>query len=353
MNGTKPLDEVKQQLTDLLSRLAEGIAKQIIQSEKDIEGFVRIMPDMERELLGLQGVKTGSSLLEILGYSLSDVEDHPTKKVVVGQISYSPDYVLKCDGQILAVLDLKAPDVDLDHPKWLGQISSYCMHLAAPLGVLFNGQSIYVYINTGMKGLTQYKDLFASRPVAEASSKNPGQLRDTLLAFSAASLTGKPLKVAQSLAAKRKNIEAGQKKKKQICECIRVALVDPSHDVLAALALVDDVWGAIGFKPSKAEVVSAWEADKQMPLTVTKIEATAKQSINSIVRQKVVEVCALKGWNYLADAKIKGLRYRDVGGNGYYPVPKSTGVPENLYVAGLSTANAKQVIQQLEFLLHH
>ncbi len=45
----------KKQIIDLLDRIKEGVDKQLIKSEKDLEKFVRVVPDSERELARLHG----------------------------------------------------------------------------------------------------------------------------------------------------------------------------------------------------------------------------------------------------------------------------------------------------------
>ena len=345
----------RQQLVDLLDRLSDGIKLQIIQSEKDLEGFVGVMPEMQRELLGLQGLKRNPSLLEILGYSYGDADDHPVKKVVVGQISYSPDYVLRRDQKNLAILDLKAPDVDLDHSKWLGQISSYCSHLDALIGVLFNGRNIRVYINTNHKGLTRFKLLFSDQPVAEAGYRKQEQVVKILLKLSAPLLKEDPLAVARKMAMEQKKVIERESRRKQIQERVKSILTNPPNELLAAMSTVEGIWDGMDPEPSEQEVITAWDLKKSTPITVNAIEAVAKQSINAIVRQRVVEVCGRHGWQCIDDAKAKGLvkgfRYRFEGGNGYHPVAPNMGVPENLYIGGLSSGDAKKVIQQLESLL--
>ena len=91
-------ENVRQHLSDYLAALEVAIDCQQIQSEADLEGVVRITTDKQKQLAVLFGNSPHEKhkhLLDILGFTEVDVDDHCAKLTVVGQISYTPDYVLK------------------------------------------------------------------------------------------------------------------------------------------------------------------------------------------------------------------------------------------------------------------
>lgn len=345
------MSDTRKRLSDFLRKLIEGIEDQGIQSETDLDQVFRVESEAQAVLWKVRGIpKTdeNATLLEILGYGVSNVEDHPVKKVVVGTIHYAPDYILKHQQRLLAIIDLKAPGVNLDHEKWMGQIYSYCRELKVPLGLLFNGREVRVFINTEVKGLTRYKDLFSSQPVAAASYHDQKQMAEILLRFAASSLQSDPIIVARTLANKRARELKDKQRQKRIQEQLRHLLANPTDELFALLSTLDGVWGDIEPNPSEAELVAAW---RLRPLTANPVEPMPKGSINAKMRQTIAQVCKEKGWDFLKTKQINGLRYRQHGGNGYYLVPQSQGVPTDLYVQGVPSEDAKRITQQLEQLL--
>jgi hypothetical protein len=254
---------IKQLLFDYLLMLSEGIECQEIQSEADVEQMFRVETDQQLALWKRRGIEKSeknSTLLEILGYSSADVDDHPVKKVIVGQISYAPDYILKCQQKILAIVELKAPGQNLDRDRWIGQINSYCRELKVPIGLLFNGTDLRVFINTEIKGLTKHKELFYCQPVASARTHEMKQMVDILLKLSASSLDDNPLIVANSFASKRRSEIRDRDRQKQLQYLLKLALTNPSAEVLTALSTLDSIWGNADSKPSEQELISAWSA---------------------------------------------------------------------------------------------
>jgi len=240
--------------------LCNGIEDQIIQREEDIVQMFRVETEQQLKLWEVQyGVQKKPTLLELLGYSSNDVDERPVKKTVVGQISYAPDYILKRHQRLLAVVDLKAPGQNLDYERWVGQIVSYCRELKVPLGLLFNGTELRVFINTEYKGLTKHKELFLHQPVASAGgSHERKQIVDILVKFAAASLESNPVSVANGLASKRRRELLDKARQRHIQQQLKNILADPPTSVLAAIAGVDGIWGEIGQKPGEAKLYAAW-----------------------------------------------------------------------------------------------
>lgn len=243
--------------------LSEGIECQEIQSEADIEQMFRVETDQQIALWKRRGIEKSeknSTLLEILGYGNADIDDHPVKKNVVGQISYAPDYILKRQQKMLAIVDLKAPDQDLDRERWIGQISSYCRELKVPIGLLFNGTDLRVFINTEIKGLTKHKELFYNQPVASAGTHEMKQMVEILLKLSASSLEENPIMAASGFANKRRAEFRDRDRQKRIQHLLQAALTNPSSEIFSALAGLDSIWGNNEAKPSEQELASAWTA---------------------------------------------------------------------------------------------
>lgn len=347
------MSDTKRQLLEFLQRVSSGIENQAIQKEAHLEQLVRIQTTDQIalwEIQGLQKTESSATLLEILGYSGNDVEDHPKKKTVVGQISFAPDYVLKAGQKDLAVLDLKAPEETLDKEKWFGQIHSYYDQIKAPIGILFNGHSVRVYINVGLKGLANFREIFANQPVAMADFKKPKEMVELLLKLEAANLKADAVAVARKLAASEKRRIEDTHRQEKIRKCITEALLNPSDDVIAALLMVDGLWQDFDPVPTETQLLTAWSNRKEPSLTVAAVKSTAKLGVNVVLRQKVADVCASKGWDYLMSHPIKGLSYHNAKEKGYQPVPARTGVPVDLHVRGVSAETAERIIQQLDKL---
>jgi hypothetical protein len=365
--------DAKKQLAELLARIALGIDKQFISREMDIEEFVRIVPDSVRGKQELHGGTIKPTLLEILGYSDENCEDHNTKKV--GHTNFIPDYVCGTGQKTWMVLDLKAPDVSLDGPKngpKMGDfIQSYCHTLnpPAPIGVLYNGYSLRVFINPRYPGFERFLKLseeqdkakainFYHTPVASADANRPAEMIKILLLLSASSLSGNAVTVAKRFANARIKENDDKIVAKKIQEILNAVLLNPSEDIIAALAGIDSLWEEFTPRPTQDKILSAWGifvaaelVREEKPVTIASVESTAKQSINGLLRQKVADVYSTKGEQLLTPIAVRGLRSRHHGGNGYHLVPQGPGIPPNLYVAGVATVEAKRIIQDLDKIM--
>lgn len=341
------------QLRTFLERLVDNITASHVQSESDLEQLFQVQSEAHvarLKTLGIIKSAENATLLEILGYTTETVEDHPVRKVDIGVAKFVPDYVLNVEQKSVAIVDLKAPGISLEHEDWARQITTYCRELEVPLGLLFNGRELRVFINPDAKGLGQYKSQFLYQPVAIADYHELDQLIDLFLLFSCPSLTKGPTAVARQLANKRRKELADKQRQREIQTKLRELLANPSDDVLTAIATIDGIWSGLEPKPSEAEVLAAWKLPPPSKRP-DEPKTSSRSGINSLLRQKVAEVCATKGWSYLESAQIKRLRFRNRGGNGYHLVPQREGVPSNLFVQGMPAEDAKQVLVQLEQLL--
>ena len=227
-----------------------GVTLQIV-SESDLERFVRV------------GVEGDATLLNILGYSGTNVDDHPIRRVLIGTTQFAPDYVLRHQQKNLAVLDLKKPEEDLNNKNWVGQVLSYCQQIKppAPLGLLFNGYALRVYINTHDRQLSKYHEWFSEEPVATAEHSDFEGMAGLLSKFYFKSLQANPIALTKKLA----NIEIGKRKpvmrQKQIRSILAKSLTTSPpgdiHEVLSALATVNSLWRDIDPPDTtEAELVS-------------------------------------------------------------------------------------------------
>lgn len=269
-----PNENLRQYLNDFLVALEKAINCQQIQSEADLEGVFCVTTDKQKQLAALFGNlpdEKSRHLLDILGFTEVDVDDHCAKLTVVGQISYTPDYVLKLGDKLLAIVDLKAPGQNLDHPRWMGQILSYCQHLNAPLGILFSGTEARVFVNTSMKGLTKHKKLFEAPPIASVSSHEKRHLVEVLLKLAKANLANNPIAVANDLASKRRRELRDRERQKSLRNQLSDVLNEPTPQIFAALASVEDAWTSPATKPSPMELSQAWMAlNRTKRTTLTK-----------------------------------------------------------------------------------
>lgn len=347
MNDSNLKKRLKSFLENLIVGIEEGhkVAGVTLQtaSEGDLEKFVRI------------GAEDDATLLRILGYNEADIDDHPVKRVLVGTTQFAPDYILRRQQKRLAVLDLKKPEEDLDNKKWAWQVLSYCQQVGAPLGLLFNGFSLRVFINTQDKKLAKYQELFSDEPVATAEHTNLTQMAELLSKFSAKALQTNPTRLAGSLANRQAKTIRGRKRKEKIRGILMKFLASSppgdTNEVLSALATVDSLWTELDPKPTEAELIAAWSsAPTPAPSTSG---SNKRRGINPALRDKIVEICALRSWEVIERAQIRGLNYRldGVEEKGYRSVPQGPNVPAGLCVQGKSTADAERVIRELEKLI--
>ena len=241
---------LKRQLKSYLRNLVAGIDKghKVVgvtlktESESDLEKFVRV------------GQKRDATLLRLLGYDERTANDHPVKKTVIGHTQYAPDYVLDQGQNPLAILELKGPDEKLDN--WTGQVLSYCKEIKAPLGLLFNGRSLRVFINTQHEQLLEHDDLFGKQPVAEVGYENLQDMVNLFSKFSAESLKTNSLSVAKDLAEKRARWLI-------ILEILSKNLSPAaSDDTVAHLAQAPHLWNEINPAPTRTELISVWRGRK-------------------------------------------------------------------------------------------
>jgi hypothetical protein len=343
-------DVLHQELEKFLSRLLEVIDQQPIQ-ERDLEEIVGVRTPKQLAVGSIVGDGSSSkpTLLELLGYGVADVADHP-KLTIIGRVTYEPDYLLQPQGRPLAVLDLKAPEVSLDKDKAASQICTYCHRVKAPLGLLFNGRELRVFINTEYKGLTRYSE-FAEQPVAVVDRHDLSAMAALLARFSKSALAPNPAKLASTLATKRRGEESDRQRQMLIRQKLKEILADPPQELLAALPSLETVWDDFDPKPSQSELLGAWRLDQT---THNRPVATpGRTGANPELRRVVAQVCAARGWEAITQAHISGLRYRldGVEAQGYRLVPQGPGVPPGLCVQGKDTAGARRIVADLENLL--
>ena len=367
--------ETKRQLAEALGRIAQGIERQYIGKEADLEEFVRVVPMAVRGRQELQGGEIRPTLLEILGYTEITCDDHPVITFAMAGhkvIKIVPDYVVKnAEQKDLATWELKAPAEDVDGKEPIEQLMSYCSEpkRQTPIGILFNGRKLRVFINPEYPGLGKYKRIseapaplfnFKHSPVLslelddpEPGDKAPYKLFvETLTSLNCTNLSAGAVNCARKLAEKKLKDIQSKALNAKIVKCLQEALTSPTDEIIRAVAGAIHLWEGFETPPGLDDAVRAWhEKDNTKPSqTIEAVEIQAKQSINGIVRQKVAQICTSKGYDFLVQANVKGLRFRNEGGNGYHPVPQAEGVPGNLFVGGLSTEDAKKVIYRLEAL---
>jgi hypothetical protein len=256
---------LRQRLETYLDRISKGIENQVIQTEAELCELFRVNSDQQLAMWSLRGIHRSEgtdTLLEILGYSADDVEDHPAKRTVIGQIGYSPDYILMCSKRPLSVVDLKAPGQDLDRDRWTAQVRSYCRELKVPLGILFSGSDIRVLLNTDHSGLTKHQGQFATEAVAAASLADRKELVALLAKLAFPALSGNPVAIANAFARKRSAEIRNRARQRTIQECLRNALDHPTAPVFAALANVHEIWEALEPRPSEGEIATAWSQEQ-------------------------------------------------------------------------------------------
>lgn len=257
MNSATANGDTRKRLAAFLTKMRGIIDGEAIQSEVDLEKFFQVESKAQLDLLaGMGYIKQpeNATLLEILGYEYGDVEDHPQKKVSIASSRYSPDYILKRNGKRLAIVDLKTPEVNLDRGKWAGQVCYYCHMENVPIGFLFNGRSLRVFVNVEFKGLTKYAAAFKEQPVAEADMDNERQMIDLLLKFAATHPEENPVAIARGLANQRLKELRDKAQKKDIESRLKELLACPPDAMLEALPDLS-IWDGLTRKPSVGELL--------------------------------------------------------------------------------------------------
>jgi hypothetical protein len=350
------MDETRTALQLFLTRLNEAIECQAVQSEAHLEEAVRIRSTQElarRTVTGADSGPTKGTLLEILGYDFTDVDDHPKRLTVIGTIDYQPDYILKTSGQPATVLDLKAPDVSLE--KATEQICSYCRDIGVPLGILFNGHRMNVFINARDKKLTKYAE-FASEPVATADNHDLPFMVDLLFQFSKSTLGTHTYALARCLAEKARTTTKNRERQIRIRERLAATLSEPPDALLAALCTMDEIWSGLESSPSLAELTVARDSTHVKP--GLQVSGSGRSGANPTLRNRVAQVCAKHGWQTVesarANGRLRGLNYRldGIEEHGYRLVPQGQGVPTGLCIQGKDAPGARRMIQELEVILH-
>ncbi|MCW3096618.1 MAG: hypothetical protein JWL77_2236 [Chthonomonadaceae bacterium] len=347
MNGSQLQAEIKLYLINLIQGIDQGfkvagINLQIV-SESDLERFVCVKTEGD------------DTLLKILGYNRATVDDHPTKRVLIGIMQFQPDYVLRNQQKCLAVLDLKKPEEDLNNKKWASQVLTYCQQIEAPFGLLFNGRSLRVFINTECRQLSRYEPRFSIEPVASGEFDKLDQMANLLSKFSFESLEANPMALARKLANAEISIREGQERRKAIYGVLAKSLaaspVGDIREILSALATVTTMWTAVEPKPTDAELIEVWESRSVVP---DSRQGTGESTrANPALRAKIAEICSVKGWEVVKQAHIKGLNCRldGVEEKGFRLVPAGRGVPDGLCVQGKDIPGAKRILQELDRLL--
>lgn len=306
-----------------------------ISTERDLEKFVDL------------GAESSKTLLRILGYS--DSIKHPPLQIGSGPVL--PDYLLKHQQKDLAVLELKNPDENIDDPKWVRQLLTYCQLLKTPLGLLFNGKSFRVYINTDDRNLSKFTDL-SRQSVASADKPDWRHMAELMTCFSADALQVNPIGLAKRLAREETKRRIVRGRQKDIRDVLKQTIKDEPPcfelDLLRVLASVESLWTQFDPPPNEKELEKAWQSKP-----TENIGRLSNGAVNPALREKLREVCGVKGWDAILSVHIKGLRTRTDGleESGYRLVNAGPGVPAGLCVQGKDTPGAKAVIAELDNLL--
>lgn len=230
-----------------------------IKNEKGVELFTEI--------------NGGKTILKILGYKRSTVQDHPIK-IVMGVNVISPDYGLLVNGTHAAILDVKSPRENLDRHH--EQILSYCEHYKSPIGVLFNGKSVRLYVSTALiPGLDQrHRTEFDNKPVFAAditpmhNGKVPEErqddikrMADILFMLSKDSFGNDAIAHARNLISTRiKEIDQAKEiegRRQNIINRFSLIKSNPSNQVLSAIKRADTKLNSI--KSSDLPLKELWK----------------------------------------------------------------------------------------------
>ena len=169
--------------------------------------------------------------MELLGYKDVNVANQQGIKAGVKKII--PDYIVQCNGKECFILDIKAPDVKLDGAG--DQILSYLMvhRKDIPLGVLFNGTEMQIYINTRLKNLTSNDELSENGLVK--STNRIVEISDLWLRLSCTALTSGSLTLARHLVRQYENDRKGQQRQRRVEDWLDNLLRYPNDDLFAAI----------------------------------------------------------------------------------------------------------------------
>lgn len=136
-SNTIPADD-----NELVASLVEYLNK--IQADKRINSEDRLEMMVEVS----EHYSCDGNLLHILGYRPIDVSQREVLGAIA-TVSVKPDFVLRVNNQVVAVIDIKEPTANLDDRKHAKQILNYLeiSPVTCCLGILFNGFGIRVFAN--------------------------------------------------------------------------------------------------------------------------------------------------------------------------------------------------------------
>lgn len=292
----------------------------------------------------------GGSLLEILGYGVSDVSYQEKIPRGPGGYFWQPDFILRRNNKPVAIIEDKAPREELG--KHTEQMLEYFRKVPAPIGMLFNGDTARLLVNTTLAELVDLRDGLECEWVAEAEMSDRGSMIELIERMSVSSLASDALGVARRLAENRLR----DKRQEDIASRLQAIMEEPDDGILDAIIRTDSALSALN--ATLVELRDAW-VDKSVlvPPPPPTTPGPRLGGINPTLRYKIAQLCRSFGWaktsELLATSNIRRLNIREDGKEikGYKRVGTFQEVPDGLCVQGVDGAAGEAIIEELDKLL--
>lgn len=199
------------------------------------------------------------TLLDLLGYLRDEVEDHPTMTAQNGTVRIIPDYVLRVDKVVVAVLELKAPSINIALDSFTQQIISYCLQTNAPLGFLFNGTSLRVFVNTNYNGFARQRALFTTEPVLSIHTGNTDELATAFYKLTRPDSVHHAVEMGRRLASDQKRQLESKERRKEIGKILKECFNNPTDELFDCLSGMNTAWSGMKVNPTAAEIKAIWK----------------------------------------------------------------------------------------------
>ncbi len=251
------MGDMKRLLRTYLSNLQRDINERKLPKEQYLEERVHLTEDRLAQLVafGAQTSRETATLFGILGYSPDRVNVQPTM-VYFGTRRVRPDYVLLREGRPSVVVDLKQPGLELAKEEFYGQLAFYIHKFEIPIGILFNGTNVHVFVNTHLPELRRHRGRFDEEPVWTATSADMDEMIETLCNISREALQNEPVVAARKyirwrstrdreIAIQKAIVQATDQRLAAIRTRLQEIRTTPPDYVLTAICEYDDAWNSL------------------------------------------------------------------------------------------------------------
>jgi hypothetical protein len=280
-----------------------------------------------------------NTLLRVLGYNESLVS--PQFGIIAGSRRLAVDFRVGGEPEFW-LLDLKRPSESCSSDRAILQMQDYLERTGIALGVLFNGKQACAVINTQQRSLRGYSE-FAGKAICITATGDLQELTAFFEHFQMVKVQGSVVTIARKLA-------KFEQRREVITNILKTAFENPNRNLLHCLAALP------ALQEISAQQKEIHRVLQTMQLVDRQRSGRSNGDINPSIRELVVEICELHGFEFLESQQIPRLRMRRHGPatQGHHRVLREgqarEGVPEGLTVGGVDGIAGLEIIRRLEEL---